>query len=86
MAGQPYPHRNHRWCGGRAWRACSIADPVRAQNGKVVGVVVLRIKAHAVAGILDAAQAGGRVPFLIDGDGVLIHHPDAACVYTASRR
>jgi methyl-accepting chemotaxis protein len=48
----------------------------------VIGVVVLRIKGATIAGILDEIGAGsGRVPFMVDGDGVLIHHPDQRQLY-----
>jgi len=51
--------------------------PVFDAANKVVGAVVMRIKAEPVAGILAGAQVGGdRIPFLIDGDGVIVWHPD----------
>ena len=59
-------------------RGMYYANPVFDEAGKVVGVLVLRIKASTIADILDAATVGtARVPFMIDGDGVLIHYPDA---------
>jgi len=52
------------------------------QTRAVIGAVVLRIKASAVAGIVDGANRGGeRVAFLIDDDGILIHHPDQTLLY-----
>lgn len=51
--------------------------PVHTHDGLVIGAVVLRIKADPVARILASAQVGqDRTPFLIDGDGVIVWHPD----------
>jgi serine/threonine protein kinase/HAMP domain-containing protein len=57
--------------------------PVYALDGKqVIGAVVLRIKADAIARILDAAKQGNeRIPFLVDDDGVIIHHPNEKLLY-----
>lgn len=53
------------------------ANPIVNAAGKVSGVVVLRIRAPRIADILDAVTAGnGRLPFMIDGDGILIYYPD----------
>jgi HAMP domain-containing protein len=53
-------------------------------TGKPIGAVVLRIKAEAIARILDAAKQGNeRIPFLIDDDGVIIHHPNPKLLYTS---
>lgn len=58
------------------------ANPIHDGPGNVIGVVVLRIKGAAVSAILDDVQRGTeRVPFLIDGDGVIIHHPDKKQLY-----
>jgi serine/threonine protein kinase/HAMP domain-containing protein len=58
------------------------ANPVFDAGRKVIGVVVLRIKGDSIARILDEATAGsGRVSFMIDGDGVLIHHPEHRFLY-----
>lgn len=57
------------------------ANPIFNPAGKVAGVVVLRIKASSIADILEAITAGtGRVPFMIDGDGILIYYPDQALI------
>ena len=46
-------------------------------NASVIGAVVMRVKAEPVARILDAARVDeDRVPFLVDGDGVIVWHPD----------
>jgi serine/threonine protein kinase/HAMP domain-containing protein len=60
-------------------RGMYYANPVFDEAGRVAGVIVLRIKASTIGDILDEVKADtGRVPFMIDGDGVLIHYPDAA--------
>ncbi|MFM7505186.1 MAG: protein kinase domain-containing protein [Rubrivivax sp.] len=61
-----------------------IAEPVRAETGSIVGVLVLRLSGDPVMRALEQAQAGGPaaagrrlMPFLVDGDGVYIHHAHA---------
>jgi serine/threonine protein kinase/HAMP domain-containing protein len=57
--------------------------PVLA-DGKVIGAVVLRIKAEPIGGILEAARKGDdRTPFLIDGDGVIVWHPDERVMFSS---
>ena len=55
-----------------------LAQPVRAAAGPVQGVVVLRLRAETIGHLVDAARTPSREPFLVDGDGVLIHHRDQA--------
>jgi serine/threonine protein kinase/HAMP domain-containing protein len=51
--------------------------PVFAPDGHVIGAVVMRIKADPIARILANTKVGNdRLPFLIDGDGVIVWHPD----------
>ena len=51
--------------------------PVFAADGHVIGAVVMRIKADPIARILANTRVGNdRLPFLIDGDGVIVWHPD----------
>lgn len=58
------------------------ANPVYDQGRNVIGVVVLRIKGATISAILDEVSAGtDRVPFMIDGDGILVHHPDQDQLY-----
>lgn len=58
------------------------ANPVYDANGKVIGVVVLRIKGATIAALLDQVSADShRKPLMIDGDGVLIHYPDQKQLY-----
>ncbi len=61
-----------------------IAEPVRADVGGIVGVIVLRLAGDPVVRALEQAQAGGAAgagrqltPFLVDADGVFIHHAHA---------
>jgi len=57
--------------------------PVLAE-GKVIGAVVLRILADPVGRILAAAKKGDeRTPFLIDGDGVVVWHPDERVMFSS---
>lgn len=59
-----------------------FAEPARAAAGQAIGAVVLRIKAEAVDKILERGRRPGeREPFLIDGDGVILHHHDPALLY-----
>ncbi len=60
------------------------SNPVFDASRKVVGAVVLRIKGSRVSQLLEEGIDGtGRVPFLIDGDGVVIHHPDSSLLYSS---
>lgn len=60
-------------------RGMYYAHPVVDEHNEVIGVLVLRIEAASFGAILAAATVGtGRVPLMIDGDGVLIHYPDPA--------
>lgn len=61
-----------------------FSSPVRAADGAVIGVVALRLRAAAVADILDDVRAGSpRVPWLVDRDGVVLHHPDPALHFSS---
>ena len=53
-----------------------FAEPVRDGAGAVLGAVVLRVKASAFGAIMDEVQHDAELtPFLVDADGVLVHHP-----------
>ena len=59
-----------------------FSNPVKDVKGKVIGVVTLRIKGKAIASILEASRGEvARVPMLIDGDGIIIHYPNAKQLY-----
>ena len=57
------------------------AEPVRGDNGAVLGVLALRLSGDAVDDILQRAQRPGLTPFMVDGDGVLVQHPHADLRY-----
>jgi len=54
-----------------------FSRPVYSPEGTVVGAVVMRVRADPVGRIVSGAKLDNdRTPFLIDGDGVIIWHPD----------
>lgn len=56
--------------------------PVFDPKGKVIGAVVMRIKADPIARILGGAKVGDdRAPFLIDNHGVIVWHPDEKMMF-----
>ena len=58
------------------------ANPIFDAEHEVIGVVVLRIKGSTFAGILDQVRLNSeRVPFMIDGDGILVQYPDEKQLY-----
>ncbi len=57
------------------------SNPVIDAGGKAIGAVVLRIKGASIISILTDIHRDNLVPFLIDGDGVLIYHPDGKAMY-----
>ena len=57
------------------------AEPVRGDNGAVLGVLALRLSGEAVSGILQRAQRPGLTAFMVDADGVLVQHPHADLRY-----
>lgn len=60
------------------------SNPVFDASHQVIGAIVLRIKGGTVSTLLEENIEGtGQLPFLIDGDGVLIHHPDARLLYSS---
>ncbi len=59
-----------------------FSNPMRDPTGKVIGAVVMRIYAAPIAKMLNETQIGSsRMPFLLDEDGVIIHHPDPQYLY-----
>jgi C4-dicarboxylate-specific signal transduction histidine kinase len=51
--------------------------PVFDPTGGVIGAVVMRIKAEPIGQMLTQAKVGTeRVPFLVDGHGVVVWHPN----------
>ncbi len=58
------------------------ANPVHADDARIIGVVVLRLRGTAVDDLFDIARLGNhRTPMLIDGDGVVIYHPQSNLRY-----
>ena len=58
------------------------AEPVAGADGRPLGAVVLRMRGSSVAAILDEVRHDSSLtPFLIDGDGVLVHHPREDFLY-----
>ena len=56
--------------------------PVFDHDGKVIGAVVMRIKADPIGRILANAKVGNdRIPFLVDEDGVVVWHPDEKMMF-----
>ena len=56
--------------------------PVFAPSGGVIGAVVMRIKAEPIGRILAQAQVGqDRIPFLVDGKGVVVWHPNEKLMF-----
>ena len=56
--------------------------PVRSAKGLIAGVAVLKLKVGVISDILDDARSDGtRSAFLVDRDGIIIHHPDQRALY-----
>lgn len=58
-----------------------MAAPVRAPNGLIGGVVAMKLRGETITDIVDAYRNDVRTAFLIDGDGVIVHHPDPQVVH-----
>jgi len=58
------------------------AEPVRDADERIVGVFALRMRGTAVGLIVDEVRHDRSLTsFLIDGDGVIIHHPRPELLY-----
>jgi HAMP domain-containing protein len=57
------------------------SNPVRDPQGAVIGAVVLRLQASSIAAVLEELKQGALTPFMVDGDGVVIYHPDERKLY-----
>jgi serine/threonine protein kinase/HAMP domain-containing protein len=56
--------------------------PVLDPAGSVIGAVVMRIKAEPIGKMIAQARVGSeRIPFLIDGHGVVVWHPDEKLMF-----
>ncbi|MEH1840700.1 MAG: cache domain-containing protein [Nostoc sp.] len=64
-----------------------FSNPVRSEDGTIVGVAVLKVKGQDIWAIVNALQAGtGSNAFLVDEHGVIISHPDKSLLYTSLAR
>jgi len=58
------------------------AEPVKGDDDQVLGAAVVRMRGSSVVRILDEVKHDSSLtPFLIDGDGVVVHHPRADQLY-----
>jgi C4-dicarboxylate-specific signal transduction histidine kinase len=61
-----------------------LAQPVAAADGTVAGVLALRIRGSSLATIVDEVRNDASLtPFLIDRDGVVLHHLQEDLVYSS---
>jgi C4-dicarboxylate-specific signal transduction histidine kinase len=61
-----------------------VAAPVQDERGGLAGVQMMRVAGSSVTNVLDKVRDDPRLtPFLVDADGVLVHHPDAALRYSS---
>lgn len=61
-----------------------FSHPIYNPQRKIIGLVSMRINGASITRIVDAARDNeGRTAMLIDGDGVLVHHPDGRFRYRA---
>ncbi len=59
-----------------------ISHPIANREGVIVGIVVVRVTSKSIGDIVeDERQAKERVGFVLDGDGVVIYHPDVTMRY-----
>lgn len=58
-----------------------MAQPVRVASGLIAGVAVMKMRGQSITAIVDASRSNVRTAFLVDGDGVIIHHPDKRSLY-----
>jgi C4-dicarboxylate-specific signal transduction histidine kinase len=59
-----------------------LSHPVRAENDKVIGVAVIKIKEEDIAKIVNELDLDPKsYAFLIDQIGVIISHPDKSLLY-----
>ncbi|MCF4965685.1 HAMP domain-containing protein [Nostoc sp. CMAA1605] len=59
-----------------------FSAPVKSETGKILGVVVLKIKGEGIWTIVNSLKpANQSYSFLIDQDGLIISHPDQSTLY-----
>ncbi len=60
----------------------NISNPITNREGLILGIVMVRVTQKSIAAIVeDERPTKERVGFVIDGDGVVIYHPDPALRY-----
>ena len=53
-----------------------VAEPIHAPDGTQLGVLVVRVLGSAVSRIVGELEENAELtPMLVDGDGVVLHHP-----------
>jgi serine/threonine protein kinase len=61
-----------------------LAQPVAAADGRVLGVLALRIRGSSLATIVDEVRNDASLtPFLVDSDGVVLHHLQEDLVFSS---
>jgi serine/threonine protein kinase/HAMP domain-containing protein len=61
-----------------------LAQPVTGADGQVLGVLALRVRGSSVATLIDEVRNDASLtPFLIDRDGVLLHHLQEDLVFSS---
>jgi class 3 adenylate cyclase len=58
-----------------------LAAPVRTPNGLIGGVAVMKMRGQTITEIVDAFRNDVRTAYLVDGDGVIVHHPDPQVIH-----
>lgn len=59
-----------------------LSNPVRSDDGEIVGVMVLKIKGEGIWAIVNTLQVGAEsYAFLVDQHGVIISHPNQSRLY-----
>ncbi|MBK6998904.1 MAG: protein kinase [Rhodoferax sp.] len=61
-----------------------FSHPIYNPERKIIGLVSMRINGASITRLVDATRDNeGRTAMLVDGDGVLVHHPDTRYRYRA---
>ncbi|MEO5340416.1 MAG: SpoIIE family protein phosphatase [Magnetococcus sp. MYC-9] len=62
-----------------------FARPVRNDSGQILGVAVIKLLGRVVQTIMEESGSRDITPFLVDRDGVIIHHPDPGIRFQSLR-
>ncbi len=61
-----------------------LTNPVISTEGKIIGIVILWLKADTIWEIIDNVKMGKQgIAYLLDQDGVIIAHPNRALLYNS---